>query len=173
VTVQESGSEVNRLRFSLKYTEYLFKIARCFIFTDEWFHARKIWKVAGYFPDLNTPVTLNEKICYRMMYDCNPLYTLVADKLAVREYIKTRTNRLHLVPLLGVWEKVGEIEWDRLPDKFVLKCNHDSGSVVICRDRRKFDFSEARLKLGLAMKKNMYYQTREWQYKISAPRYFV
>lgn len=104
-----------------------------------------------------------------MLYDRNPLYTLLADKLAVRDYVSARTDQLRIVPLLGVYHKVSDIDFNALPQRFVLKCNHDSGSAVVCLDKDELNIGAAINKLSLAMKKNMYYATREWQYKDIAP----
>lgn len=92
-----------------------------------------------------------------MLYDRNPLYTLLADKLAVRDYVSARTDQLRIVPLLGVYHKVSDIDFNALPQRFVLKCNHDSGSAVVCLDKDELNVGAAINKLSLALKKNMYY----------------
>jgi hypothetical protein len=114
-------------------------------------------------------VTLSEKICHRLVFDRNPFYTLLADKLAVRDYVHAKTKRVKTIPLIGVYHRVDDIDFSTLPERFVLKCNHDSGSTVICKDKDRFEPAKALNKLKLALNKNMYYTTREWQYKSITP----
>ncbi|MGR4049631.1 ATP-grasp fold amidoligase family protein [Kosakonia cowanii] len=160
---------MNRLDYFRKYISYLAKKVTAYAVADSHFHASRLKRISGREHDLRHPVTLSEKICHRMLYDRNPLYTLLADKLAVRDYVHERTDQLRIVPLLGVYHRVEDIDFNSLPQRFVLKCNHDSGSAVVCLDKDQLNVGAAINKLGLALKKNMYYSTREWQYKDIAP----
>lgn len=160
---------MNRVSYIFKYTEYLIRKCRAFFITDLYYHTAILNKVSGRRANLRAPETLNEKICHRLVFDHNNLYTLLADKIAVREYVQVRTQRVKTVPLIAIYNRVDDIDFNKLPGKFVLKCNHDSGSAVICSDRRKFNLVKALHKLKLALKKNMYYTTREWQYKSIKP----
>ncbi|MFB4356875.1 ATP-grasp fold amidoligase family protein [Pantoea sp. BS_4] len=160
---------MNTLTFIAKYCEYGLKVARCFIINDARFHTQRLRILLGREPDLIHPVTLNEKMCHRLIYDRNPHYTQLADKLAVRDYVASRTDDVMIVPLINTYKSTKEIALNRLPATFVLKCNHDSGSTIICKDKATFNIKAALLKLDLAMKKNMYYTTREWQYKNISP----
>ena len=90
----------------------------------------------GYKLDLQNPKTFNEKLQWLKLYDRKPEYTQMVDKYAVREYIKNTIGEEYLIPLLGVWDSFDEIDFDALPNQFVLKCNHDSGSVIICKDKK-------------------------------------
>lgn len=119
--------------------------------------------------DLDHPKTYNEKIQWQKIYDRNPLYPKLADKLAVREFVRERIGEQYLIPLLGKWKCFDDIDFDQLPNQFVLKCNHDCGSVIICRDKAAFDRIVAKKKLTAALKKNFYYQYAEWQYKDIEP----
>jgi hypothetical protein len=121
-------------------------------------------------PHFRNPKTFNEKINWRKLYDRNPIYTKLADKYEVRKYVADKIGAEHLVPLLGVWDKVEEIDFEKLPKQFVLKCTHDCGSVVICKDKERFDFEAAKEKLGKALKRNWYWEAREWQYTDMSPR---
>lgn len=160
---------MNNFKYFMKYTEYLGRKLLTGMVQDQQFHSKRLKRITGRTPDLVNPVTLSEKICYRMMYDHNPLYTRLADKLAVRDYVSARTQRVQLPTLLCVYDNVQNINFSQLPDKFVLKCNHDSGSVVICTNKEKLNIPRALQKLGFALRKNMYYTTREWQYKNIKP----
>lgn len=160
---------MNTTTYVLKYTEYLIRRCRSLLITDLHFHTERLKKASGKMPDIKSPTTLSEKICHRLVYDHNNFYTMLADKLAVRAYVSARTTRVKTVPLIGVYAKTSQIDFSALPDKFVLKCNHDSGSTVICTNKAQFNIREACKKLSLALKKNLYYTTREWQYKNITP----
>lgn len=119
--------------------------------------------------NIKKPITYNEKIQWQKAYDHNPLYPILADKLAVREYVKERAGEQYLIPLLGSWSRFEDIDFQQLPSEFVLKCNHDCASVIICHDKSKFDMDAARNKLNLALKRNYFYPYAEWQYKDIKP----
>ncbi len=119
----------------------------------------------GYKLNLKNPQTFNEKLQWLKLYDRNPAYTQMVDKYAVREYIKNTIGEEYLIPLLGVWDSFDEIDFDALPEQFVLKCNHDSGSVIICKDKNTFDVESARRMLNKALRVNYYHHSKEWPYK--------
>ncbi|QUG86551.1 glycosyl transferase [Bacillus nitratireducens] len=120
--------------------------------------------------NLNKPLTYNEKLQWLKLYDRNPDYNIYVDKYAVRSYIQEKIGEQYLIPLIGVYESVDEINWDNLPNKFILKCTHGSGSNIICTDKNKFDKQMAIKKLNRWMKKNWYWFGREWPYKNIQPR---
>lgn len=119
--------------------------------------------------NLKNPQTFTEKIQWRILNDKNDIYTELTDKLLVRKYIEEKIGKEYLIKLLGVYEKVEDIDYEKLPNKFVLKCNHDSGSVIICKDKLTFNKKESNKKLEFFLKKNYYYQTREIHYKNIKP----
>ena len=120
--------------------------------------------------NLDNPMTFNEKIQWLKLNDHNPLYSTLVDKIKVKEYIGNRYSDIKVIPTIGVWDRAEQIDFDTLPDQFVLKCNHDSNSVVICRDRDKFDYEACRKKLNNALKRNFYNLAREWAYKNVKPQ---
>ena len=120
--------------------------------------------------DLSQPYALNDKLQWLKLNEFNPIYTKMADKYEVREYIADKVGEKYLIPLLGVWEKVEDVEWDKLPEQFVLKCTHDSGGVVICKDKSRFDRRAAIKKLEHCYKRNYFQNTRELAYKYIKPR---
>ena len=124
----------------------------------------------GYKLDLNNPVTFNEKLQWLKLNDRNPLYSRLADKYDVREYVQRKIGEEHLIPLIGVWDKFDDIDFSKLPNQFVLKCTHDSGSVFVCEDKNTFDIKGVRKKINKALKQNFYYRGREWAYKNIKPR---
>lgn len=120
--------------------------------------------------NLNNPKTFNEKLQWLKLYDRNPIYTSMVDKYEVRNYIKEKVGDEYLIPLIGVWDSFDEINFEKLPNQFVLKCTHDSGGVVICRNKNEFDVESARKKINKSLKKNFYNNTKEWPYKNIKPR---
>ncbi len=144
---------MNNVNYILKYTEYFIRKSRVFFITDLNYHTATLNKISGRHSNLIKPETLNEKICHRLVFDHNELYPLLADKLAVREYVHARTRLVKTIPLIGIYTRVEDIHFNQLPEKFVLKCNHDSGSAVICKDRNKFNPVKALNRLKLALKK--------------------
>lgn len=120
--------------------------------SDEEYLKRKFRSSMGRELDLENPRTFNEKLQWLKLYDRRPEYTVMVDKYRVRDYIKEKLGEEYLIPLIGVWDDPDEIDFGRLPDKFVLKCNHNSGlGMCICRDRSKLDVRKVRagLKRGL------------------------
>ena len=116
------------------------------------------------------PVTLNEKLQWLKVYNRNPEDTNLVDKYKVKQIISEKIGEKYIIPTLGVWDNASDIEWDKLPDKFVLKCTHDSHSVVICRDKAKLDQGKVILFLNSCLKRNLYWLAREWPYKNVKPR---
>lgn len=124
----------------------------------------------GAWPDLKDPKTFNEKLQWLKLHDRNPLYTTLVDKYAVRRYIAEKIGEEYLIPLVGgPWDRAEEIDFDALPEQFVLKCNHDSGGVVVCRDKSSLDIENTKKFLNRRLSKNFYYANREWPYKDVRP----
>ena len=109
--------------------------------------------------DLENPKTFNEKIQWLKLYDSTPLKTRLADKYLVRDWVKEKIGEEYLIPLLGVWDKFDDIDFDKLPDRFVLKCNHGCAYNIIVKDKSKFNKKEARKKINKWMKENFAYKT--------------
>lgn len=116
------------------------------------------------------PKTYSEKLNWLKVYDHNPLYTKLVDKYEVRDFVKQEIGEEYLFPLIGVWDKFDEIDFEKFPDRFVLKCTHDFGSVVICNHKEEFDIDSARKAINNELKYNFYYRGREWAYKNVKPR---
>lgn len=120
--------------------------------------------------NLDHPVTFNEKLQWLKLNDQREEYTKLVDKYEVKKYVSDKVGEKYLIPTLGVWESVDQIDFDMMPDAFVLKCTHDSGSVVICKHKKDFDKAAARNKLEKALKRNYFYRSREYPYKNVPPR---
>ena len=116
----------------------------------------KVWffKKTGEILDLDDPKNFNQKIQWLKLYDNTPLKTRLADKYLVREWIKEKIGEEYLIPLLGVWDKFDDIDFDKLPDRFVLKANHGCAYNYIVKDKSKMDKEDARKKFNKWMKRN-------------------
>jgi hypothetical protein len=128
------------------------------------------WGETGKRLNIIDPKSFNEKLQWLKLNDRKPEYRIYVDKYAVRSYIAETIGEEYLIPLIGVYDKVEEIDWDSLPDKFVLKCTHGSGSNIICPDKNKLNIEEAKKKLKKWMNKNWYWFGREWPYRNVKPR---
>lgn len=115
--------------------------------------------------NLKAPVTYTEKLQWMKLYDRNPLYATLADKYEVRSFVAEKIGEEHLIPCLGIYNTFEEIDFDALPNQFVLKCTHDSGSVFICRDKSKIDKKALKKHFHRALKNSQYLGGREWVYK--------
>lgn len=123
--------------------------------------------------NLDNPQTFNEKLQWLKLYDRNPIYTKMVDKYEVREYVKEIIGEEYLIPCLGVYNSTKEIDFDKLPNQFVLKTTHDSGTIVICKDKKNFDKKAAIKKINKRLKRKYYYLWREWPYKNVKPRIII
>ncbi len=144
--------------------QLMYKAAACLI-PDKVFLSLKYRKNFGHFPDWKNPKTFCEKINWLKLYDRNPLYTRMVDKYEAKEYVAGIIGRQYIIPTLGVWDRAEDIDFDSLPDKFVLKATHDSGRVVICKDKSTFDRAKAVEEMSASLKRDFYAVTREWPYK--------
>ena len=117
--------------------------------------------------------TFNEKVQWLKLNNRKEEYTMMADKYAVKKYIADIIGEEYIIPTLGVWNHFDEIDFEELPDQFVLKCTHDSGGLAICTDKSKFDIEKAKEKIEKSLKRNYFNSSREWQYKNIPPRIIV
>ena len=119
--------------------------------------------------NLKDPQTFNEKLQWLKLYDRKPEYTTMVDKYAVKQYVADKIGEEYIIPTLGVWNHFDEIDFNKLPNQFVLKCTHDSGGLIICKDKSRLDLKAAKKKLERCLKRNFYYSGREWPYKNVKP----
>ena len=120
--------------------------------------------------NLKNPQTFNEKMQWLKINSRDSLYHTIVDKYEVKKYVSNIIGENYIIPTLGVWDDVEEISFDSLPGKFVLKCTHDSGSVVICKDKSEFDWEQTKKKLKKSLAYSTYWFGREWPYKGLKPR---
>jgi hypothetical protein len=111
------------------------------------------------------PKEFNEKLLWLMVYDHNPKYCTFVDKLEVKKYVAETIGSEYVIPLLAVGDRFEDIDFDSLPNQFVVKCNHDSGGIVICKDKQNFDYETAKNLINSHIEMDFFYKTREWPYK--------
>lgn len=141
--------------------------------SDEQYLKRKYRAMLGKELNLDNPRCFNEKMQWLKLYDRRPEYTMMVDKYKVKEYVAGIIGEKHIIPTLGVWDNPDEIDFDTLPEKFVLKCNHNSGlGMYICRDKSNMDISRIKANLKKGLKEDYFLTGREWPYK-NVPRKII
>ena len=138
--------------------------------SDERFLMHKFKNLMGYKMDLKNPRTFNEKIQWLKLYDRNPSYTTMVDKYEAKKYVGNLIGEEYIIPTIGIWKSFREIDFDVLPTQFVLKCTHDSGGILLCKDKSYFDIKSAEKRFDKLLHRNFYYSTKEWPYKNVKPR---
>lgn len=156
---------MNNLRYYISRT-----IAR--FLPDKLYLSIKFRSRFGYWMDWNNPKTFNEKMQWLKLYDVHPEFTQMVDKVAAKDYVASIIGNEYIIPTLNIYNSVDEINFDELPNQFVLKCTHDSGGLVICKDKRNFDIEEAKIKLKKGLKRSYVIQNREYPYK-NVPRRII
>lgn len=128
----------------------------------------------GYWPNWKKPQTFNEKLNWLKLYNRRPEYTMMVDKYAVKDHVAQIIGQKYVIPTIGVWDRPEDVEWDKLPNQFVLKTTHGGGNtgVVICKDKSIFDKQKAIVKLNKSLKQDIYRTLREWPYK-NVPRRII
>ena len=141
----------------------LYKLSRCY--SDETF-LKKLFKLRmNKELNLDNPLTFCEKLQWLKLYNRKPEYTQMVDKYEAKKYVANIIGGEYIIPTIGVWDRVEDIDWKELPNQFVLKCTHDSGGLVICKDKSTLDIKKAVKKLKKSMKRDYFYDNREWPYK--------
>lgn len=145
-----------------------------FLYSDE-MYLRMLFRLKmGYKLNLENPTTFSEKLQWLKLYNRRPEYTTMVDKYAVKEYVSNIIGSKYIIPTLGVWDRPEDIDWDSLPNQYVLKTTHGGGNtgVVICKDKSTFDKEKAIEKLNRSLKQDIYKTLREWPYK-NVPRRII
>ena len=138
--------------------------------SDELYLKIVYWLSMGKRLNLKNPKTFNEKLQWLKLYNRKPEYTIMVDKVKAKEYVAKIIGKEHIIPTLGVWDDPDEIDFDALPNQFVLKCNHNSGmGMCICRNKSKLDIAKVKRELRKGLRQDYYMTNREWPYK-NVPR---
>lgn len=122
---------------------------------------------------LNPPRTYNEKLQWLKLYDRRPEYTMMVDKVTAKGYVAEVIGEEYIIPTLGVWGKFDDIDFNSLPNQFVLKCTHDSGGLVICTNKAELDIASIKSKINKCLRRNYFWGTREYPYKNVRPRILI
>lgn len=143
-----------------------YRISRCIasLLPDKMYLSIKFRTRLGYWMDWNHPKTYCEKLQWMKVFDRHEEYTQLVDKAAVKNYVASKIGAEYIIPTIGIYDKAEDIDFDALPNQFVLKCTHDSGGLVICKDKSKLDFVETRRKLRKGLKRTYVIQNREYPY---------
>lgn len=145
-------------------------ILSCLKFIPDDMYVKLYYKLkTGKSLNLKKPVLYNEKLQWLKLYDHNSLYTIMVDKYGMKEFVSQKVGEKYTIPTLGVWEKFDNIDFNQLPERFVLKCTHDQGSVILC-NKNSLNFEKARKSLNYSTSVNYYNICREWPYKNVKPR---
>ena len=123
--------------------------------------------------NLDSPETFNEKLQWLKINNRRDIYTVMVDKFDAKRYVASIIGEEYIIPTLGVYERFDDIDFNKLPNQFVIKCTHDSGGLVICKDKKVFDNRKAKKKITKCLKKNFYWSSREWPYKNVKPRIII
>ena len=146
-----------------------------FLFPDKLFLQMRFYLEMGKKLSLRNPQTMNEKLQWLKLYNRKPEYTMMVDKILVKDYVSGLIGPEHVVPTIAVWDSPEEIDFGSLPDKFVLKTNHSGGNtgVILCKDKNSFATQEALVRLKKSLRSNIYKLYREWPYKDVCKRVFA
>lgn len=120
--------------------------------------------------NLENPMLFSEKLQWLKLYNRRSEYTTMVDKNEVKDYVASVLGSKYIIPTIGVWDNFDEIDFEKLPNQFVLKCTHDSGGLVICKDKSNLNKEKARKKIERCLKRNYYFNSREWPYKNVSPK---
>lgn len=163
-----------KMALNSDYRFLILSLLGCYDDIDDDMYLKKKFKACiGKELNLSNPQTFNEKLQWLKLNDRNPEHTMMVDKYAVRKYIADTIGEEYLIPLLGVWDNPDDIDFDALPNQFVLKCNHNSGlGMCICKDKSKLDIKKVKADLRKGLKQDYYLTGREWPYK-NVPRKIV
>lgn len=133
------------------------------------------WKISDmqYPLNLENPRSFNEKLQWLKLYDRKPVYTNMVDKVEAKKFVASIIGDEYIIPTIAVYNGVDEIDWDALPEQFVMKCTHDSGGIVICKNKSELDRHKAVQIMTKGLKRHYFWQNREWPYKNVRPRIIV
>lgn len=126
----------------------------------------------GYRLNLENPRTFSEKLQWLKLYDKHPEYSRLVDKVEAKEYVASIVGEKYVIPTYGVWNSIDDVDWNSLPEKFVIKATNDSGGVVVCKDKSLLDINKAKAKLkGLGARDYTKYN-KEYPYH-TVPHRFI
>ena len=145
------------------------------IYSDKLYLTIQYKALLGKWINWKDPQLYQEKLQWLKVYDRKPCYTKMVDKIMVKEYVANLIGEQYIIPTLGVWNKFDDINFDELPNQFVLKTNNGGGNegVVICMDKKNFNYRKAKDIIESSLKYSIYKTYREWPYKNVNPKIFA
>lgn len=156
-----------------KWVEYFLRFEIAKKLPDKAYLKMRYYAFMGKRLNLKSPKTFNEKLQWLKLYDRRPEYTVMVDKYAAKKYVSEIIGDEYIIPTLGAWDNTDGIDFSTLPDKFVIKCNHNSGKgMYICRDKSKMDSEKVREALKSGLAQDYFSCSREWPYK-NVPRKII
>lgn len=154
-----------------KFKRTIYGIANKLI-SDSMYTRMKFRRNLKYWPDLKNPKTFNEKLCWLKLHHRDPMMSIMVDKSEAKKYVAGIIGKEYIIPTYGVWKRVEDIDFDSLPEKFVMKGTHDSGRVIVCDDKKRLDREEVLNEMRQSLDRDFYAITREWPYK-NVPRRII
>lgn len=158
------------MNFFQKVVNKVITVGRVSLISPKLFIKLKYWVMNSQSINLKTPKTYNEKLNWMKLNYRKEEFKMMVDKYEVRKYVADKIGDEYLIELLGVWDRAEDINFELLPEQFVIKCTHDNRSAIICRDKSKIDIDDVRSKLKKGLKRKFYALTGEWHYKNDHPR---
>lgn len=156
-----------------KRIKYIISVLLFHVLSDE--NYLKIRYYISFHKKLNlmSPKSFNEKLQWLKLYNRNPKYTEMVDKYEVKQIVSNIIGDDYIIPTYGLYENVDDIDFLSLPKSFVIKCTHDSGSVIICNNKDEINIRKIKRRLSFFLKKNHFFAGREWPYKNVKPRIII
>ncbi len=146
---------------------------------DEEYLKKMFLAWVGYPLNLDNPRTFNEKMQWLKIHDRKDIYSTMVDKCLAKDYVSKKIGNDVIIPSLCIWDDVKDVDFDKLPNQFVIKCNHNSGlGMCICTDKTKANKQQIKINLSKGLRQDYYLKGREWPYKnirrrILAEKYMV
>ncbi len=144
-----------------------------FMLPDDYYLSLMYRRHFGKKLDLKNPKTFNEKLQWLKLNNRKDIYTTMVDKYAAKDYVANIIGKDYIIPTIGVYDDFDDINFNKLPNQFIIKCTHDSGGLVICKDKTKLNIKTAKKKINKSLKRNFYCFGREWPYKNVKPRILI
>lgn len=161
-------------KFVKRNRESVFKMITFLRFIPDKYYLKVLYRIkTGKKLSLDNPQTFNEKLQWLKLNDRQPVYKIMVDKYEVKRYVADKIGEKYIIPTIGVWNHFEDIDFEMLPERFVLKCTHDSGGLILCEDKSTLDLKKAKKKITRSLHNNYYYIFREWPYKNVQPRIIV
>ena len=164
---------IKYIRKPSKIILYLMNKGYLNFINDETYLKMKYYLIIKKRLDLKEPKTFNEKLQWLKLYDRNPEYTKMVDKYEAKKYVSNLIGEECIIPTLGIYDNFEEIDFDKLPEQFVIKPTHTSGDIFICRDKKQINYKKLKKTINRWLKRKYYYVHKEWPYKNIKPRIII